>query len=82
MEFSRQECWNGLPLPPPGDLPDQGIKPHLLHLLRWQADSLPLVPPGKPLATLTKGKKKDSKTMKNERGDVALDVTEMKRIRT
>ena len=24
MEFSRQECWNGLPFPPPGDLPDPG----------------------------------------------------------
>ena len=22
MGFSRQEYWNGLPLPPPGDLPD------------------------------------------------------------
>ena len=27
MEFSRQEYWNGLPLPAPGDLPDPGIKP-------------------------------------------------------
>ena len=26
MEFSRQEYWGGLPLPPPGDLPDPGIK--------------------------------------------------------
>ena len=26
MEFSRQECWNGLPFPTPGDLPNQGIK--------------------------------------------------------
>ena len=67
---------------PPGDLPDQGIKPHLLCLLHWQADSLPLVPRGKPLATLTKGKRKDSKKMKNERGDVAFDVTEIKRTRT
>ena len=24
---SRQECWGGLPLPSPGDLPDSGIKP-------------------------------------------------------
>ena len=22
-----QECWSGLPCPPPGDLPDPGIKP-------------------------------------------------------
>ena len=27
LEFSRQEYWSGLPLPPPGDLPDPGIKP-------------------------------------------------------
>ena len=27
MGFSRQEYWNGLPCPPPGDLPDSGIKP-------------------------------------------------------
>ena len=25
--FSRQEQWSGLPCPPPGDLPDPGIKP-------------------------------------------------------
>ena len=34
MEFSRQEYWNGLPFPPPGDLPDPGIK--------TEEDSLPL----------------------------------------
>ena len=27
MEFSRQEYWNGLPFPTPGDLPNTGIKP-------------------------------------------------------
>ena len=27
MEFSRQEYWSGLAFPPPGDLPDPGIKP-------------------------------------------------------
>ena len=27
MGFSRQEYWNGLPYPPPGDLPDPGFKP-------------------------------------------------------
>ena len=27
MGFSRQEYWRGLPCPPPGDLPDTGIKP-------------------------------------------------------
>ena len=41
MEFSRQEYWSGLPYPPPGDLPDPGIKPTSLAL---QADSLPFEP--------------------------------------
>ena len=30
MGFSRQECCSGLPCPPLGDLPDQGIKPESL----------------------------------------------------
>ena len=31
MEFFRQEYWSGLPFPSPGDLPNPGIKPGLLH---------------------------------------------------
>ena len=46
--FSRQEYWSGLPYSPSGDLPDLGIKPVFQCLLHWQADSLPLVPPGNP----------------------------------
>ena len=38
MGFSRQEYWNGLPFPSPGDLPDRGIKPRSPAL---QADFLP-----------------------------------------
>ena len=45
MGFSRQEFWNGLPLPPPGDLPYPGIEP---VSPAWQANSLPSEPPGKP----------------------------------
>ena len=44
MEFSRQEYWNGLPFPSPGDLPDPGIE-HGSPAL--QADSLPSELPGK-----------------------------------
>ena len=40
MEFSRQEYWNGLPLPTPEDLPDPGTE-----LLHWKAGSLPAKPP-------------------------------------
>ena len=41
--FSRQECWSGLPFPPPGDLPNPGIEPQFPAL---QPDS---EPPGKPI---------------------------------
>ena len=27
LGFSRPEYWSGLPRPPPGDLPDQGLNP-------------------------------------------------------
>ena len=30
MEFPRQEYWNGLPFPTPGDLPNLGIEPTFL----------------------------------------------------
>ena len=42
--FSRQEYCSGLPCPPPGDLPNPGVKPRS-HAL--QAGSLPSEPPGK-----------------------------------
>ena len=43
MGFPREEYWNGLPFPSPGDLPDPGIEPGCPAL---QADSLPSEPPG------------------------------------
>jgi len=33
MEFSRQEYWSGLPVPPPGDHPNPGIEPVSLSSL-------------------------------------------------
>ena len=45
MEFSRQEYWNGLPFPSPGDLPNPGTEPRSPAL---QADSLLSEPPRKP----------------------------------
>ena len=48
MEFSRQEYWNGLPFPSPGDLLNPGIEPKSPTL---QADSLPAEPHGKPKNT-------------------------------
>ena len=44
MEFPRQEYWSGLPFSSPGDLPNQGSNPCLLH---WQVDSFTTEPPGK-----------------------------------
>ena len=45
--FFRQESWNGLPFPLPGDLPDPGIKPASLAPPALQADYLPSEPLGK-----------------------------------
>ena len=45
MEFSREEYWNGLSFPPPGDLPGLGNEPASPEL---QADSLPLSHQGSP----------------------------------
>ena len=44
-EDSRQEYWNGLQCPSPGNLANPGIEPRSSSL---QADSLLSEPPGKP----------------------------------
>ena len=62
MGFFRQEYWSGLPFPPPGDLPNPGIKPHLLRLLLWQVGSLPLEPPGN-YTPILKNKKQVSRIL-------------------
>ena len=57
--LSRQEYWNGLPFPTPGDLPNPGIE---LTPPALQADSLPLSHLGTPhfLIRSAKEKQKDS----------------------
>ena len=42
MEFPRQEYWNGLLCPPPGDLPHPGIKPWspALHMCEHMCEHL------------------------------------------
>ena len=47
MEFSRQEYWSRRSFPT-----TQGSNPCLLHLLHWQADSLPLHHPGSSIFTV------------------------------
>ena len=42
MELSRQEYWDGLPFPSPGDLPNPEIEPQSPAL---QGDSVPSGPP-------------------------------------
>ena len=46
MELSRQEYWNGLLFPSPGDLPNPRTEPGSPAL---QADVLPSEPPGEPI---------------------------------
>ena len=50
VEFSRQECWSGLPFPSPGDLPDPGTDP---ESPASQADSLPTELSRKPVAKVS-----------------------------
>ena len=52
MGFSKQEYWSGLPCPPPGDLPNSGIKPVAPVALALQVDSLLLSHRGSPLGNI------------------------------
>ena len=49
MGFSRQEYWNGLPFPPPGDLPHPGMEPESPAL---QLDSLTPSRQGSPFCCM------------------------------
>ena len=52
MGFFRQEYWSGFPCPPPGDLPDPGIKPTSPVSPALQVDALLLNHWGKPENTI------------------------------
>ena len=52
VEFSRQEYWSRLPFPPPGDLPDLGIKPMSLVSPALAGGFFTSEPPGKPIKQL------------------------------
>ena len=47
MGVSRQEYWNGLPFPLPGDLPNPGIKPTSPVCLALVGEFFTTEPPGK-----------------------------------
>ena len=49
MEMFRQEFWNGLPFPTPGDLPHPGIEPVSLASPVLAGEFFITGPPGKPL---------------------------------
>ena len=49
MEFSRQKYWNGLPFPPPGDLPDPGIELSTLVSPALAGGFFTTESPGKPI---------------------------------
>ena len=48
MGFPRQEYWNGLPFPSPGDLPDPGIEPVSPESPALAGVFFTTEPPGKP----------------------------------
>ena len=52
MGFSRQGYWNGLPCPPPGDLPHPGIVLESLVSPELAGGFFTTVPPGKALLSL------------------------------
>ena len=52
MEFSRQEYWNEVPFPTPGDLLNPGIEYTSLASPAL-TDSLPLVSPGQSIIHIT-----------------------------
>ena len=52
LGFVRQEYWSGLPIPPPGDLPNPGIQPVFRMSPALQVDALPLSHHGNPRTSL------------------------------
>ena len=51
-----------------GILPTEGSNPHLLHLLRWQAGSLPLAPPENLYVPIATRKYRERKPLQHYHG--------------
>ena len=51
LGFYRQESWSGSPFPPPGDLPDPGVKPVSFLSPAPAGRFFTTGPPGKPIAS-------------------------------
>ena len=56
MGFSSQECWSGLPCPPPGHLPNPAIEPTSPASPALQKDSLLLSYQGSPNSIISEVK--------------------------
>ena len=54
MGFPKQEYWNGLPFPTPGDLPHGGVEPRSPVSPALEVDSLVLSRLGGPIKQLAK----------------------------
>ena len=80
MVFLRQEYWSGLPHPPPGDLPDQGIEPESLLSPTVAGRFFTLAPPGKPqLIDNSKINVMSCGTYMSQPAIKALDISQLNR---
>ena len=61
----------------PGIFPIQGSNLCVLHLLHWQAGSLPLLPPGKPKGTEHTEKNFKEYTNRNAKTVISLKLREV-----
>ena len=59
MGFSRQECWNGLPFPPLGDLPNPGTEPTSLESPALAGGYFTIEPPVGPYSKKTRWRSGD-----------------------
>ena len=74
MGFSRQEYWSGLPCPPPGNLPDPGVKPvsltspalagrFFITSTTWEASSYDIIAAKKFYHFVKDGRTEERKTV-------------------
>ena len=71
MEFSRQEYWNGLPFPSPGDPSDPGTEPVSLALA---GEFFPLSHQGSPHVIIYSSKPTECTTLRVNHMVVGLKV--------
>ena len=77
MGFSRQEYWSGLPFPPPGDLPNPGIKPGSPALA---GRFFTTEPPAKSKSSFTNGKKEKKKKNLERSSDLPKLIQFVRRV--